>query len=690
MDMSQWFSVKKQTRIVKPPMNPPRTSRRSPRPPAALHWNDRDENAFFRSLAGGPPPLRRAAELAVRAPAEARRLVLEYFRKRTAPRWLFDFRREKAATFPTRNYFWAAAIDESAARDILEYRVPDPNCRTGRHDLGPDFDWRRGDIESFGSSGWLVLHFWYWALFAAAGYAIRRDPRYARVFERAWRRWQQDYPFEVDPAAIARGGMFSAEHSVMRAGRRLLVLTDLAYSGLLDALDDAIALEVLEYLWFVSGHYLRLPRAAAGGFRYHPGNHNLFDAGVTPYCLGMIWPEFDHARELRDRGLALIRRHLRSSIHPDFTSVEHSSRYAWYIANMYVQAAEIARLNRDPLLTPSLERKLRGFLWTLVELTAPGGRLIPYGDCQPPPAGLQLHTYRALFHDRDSVRKARAFGLDLAREHAPAAIPCTDAPPGRLRRPAKHFRHSGMVLVRDGDGPHATLLWLIADPRKTTGHGHLDFTSFQLWAQGVPLVHDTSGYGYRIETIDREERAFYYSPFGHSLLTVDDLTPVPLEILGDPRRWWGPSAGDAAIDSTRFRRLAGEVRCRHRSYPGVTVRRTVRFDLAARWVEIEDRLEPDAVPGAPHTCEQRFFTGFGLEPVIETGSRARVRARGLEAAFTFTADVPLELEVAPCPLIERAATVFGYAPPRLLLARARSPGRSCRLACRIDWRPGGR
>ena len=654
-------------------------------PPQALHWHKVDDADFIHSLVGEDERLRHARELCRRSLPEAKKLVLDYFRTRNGPRWTFDFRRQQAAEFPTRNYFWGTSIPAADASQTLLHRVRDPNCRQGWHDLGPDIDWRRGLVDQYGSSGWLVLHFWYWGLFAAAGYAMTRDERYAREFEVCWRRWQEDFPFHVHPENIARGGSFSPEHSVMRAGRRILVLTDVLYSGLLDALRDDVAFEVLEYVWFVSGHYLRHPRTATGRFRTHPGNHNLFDVGTTPWCIGVIWPEFAHAAALARLGRIAIRHHVRSSIDAEGVSVEHSSRYAWYIANMYLQAVEVARSNGKELLLPSQEHKLRRFLWTLVELTAPDGRLIPFGDCQPPPPGLQLATYRALFVDRAGTERAADHGIDPNRAWAPCAVAATDPPPGFLPQQAgRHFRGSGMVLVRDDTTPEASMLWLVADPRGTTGHGHFDFTSFQLWCRGLPLIFDTSGFGYRIEEIDAAERAFYYSPFGHSLLTVDDVTPVPMEVLGDVRRWWGRELGDAAIEHCRLCGLAGTVRCRHRAYPGMTIRRTFDFDLARRFVDVTDQVVLDAAPVEPHTYRQTFHLGFGLRPRLD-GNLALFTTDRTTIRMSFRASLPFDLHDRHSPLAQRAATVFGLGEPRILTAEAATDKPSCWFSCRLEW-----
>lgn len=662
----------------------PRQRTQRPTPPQALHWHEAEDADFIGSLVADDARVRRARDLCGVDLAEAKRLVLDYFRARSGPRWLFDFRRNRAVEFPTRNYFWGASITEPEAREALHHRVRDPNCRAGWHDLGPDINWRRGLVHLYGSSGWLVLHFWYWGLFAAAGYAMTRDEQYAREFEHCWRRWQEEFPFHVDLDSIGRGGSFSPDHSVMRAGRRILVLTDVLYSGLLSALDDEVAFAVLKYVWFVSGHYLRHPRTSSGRFRYQSGNHNLFDVGTTPYCIGMLWPEFSHSAELVEQGRALIRRHVRSSIDAEGMSIEHSSRYAWYIANMYGQAVEVARLNGDDLLLPAQERKLRKFLWALVELSAPGGGLIPFGDCQPPPDSLQLHSYRALFADRASADRAAAFGVDLDRGWTPCAAKRDDEPPGYIRRHHHHFRESGMVLVRDGVGPDASLLWLVADPRGTTGHGHFDFTSFQLWCRGVPLVFDTSGFGYRIEEIDSAERAFYYSPFGHSLLTVDDLTPVPMEVMGDVRRWWGNSLGEAAIEEAELHGTAGRVVCVHRAYPGMTVRRVYEFDLGERRVDLTDQVTLEAGNSGSHTYRQTFHLGFGLRPRVAERA-ARVETDRLRADLVFDASVPFDLRDNHSALAQRAATVFGFGEPHILAAEATTADRACRFSCRIEW-----
>lgn len=653
-----------------------------------MAWRECSDSLMIADLAEASPFLTQAKRLASDKPAEAKRLVVRHALERAGSHWLFDHRLKPADTFVTRNYFWGGAITLDEARTVLDFRVRDPNCRAGYHDLGPEVEWERGLIHLYGSSGWLVLHFWYWALFASAGFALERDDRYVQVFTTFWRRWHEDFPFYVEHDVVKGGGAFSRADSCMRAGRRVLVLTDLGYSGLLGALPTELAFDVLKYIWFVSRQYVRLPRTPSGGFRYHSGNHNLFDVGTTPYCLGLAWPEFSHSQELAARGKAIIRHHVRSSIHGDGTSVEHSTRYAWYIANMYVQAVELARLNGDDLLRPQQEEKLRRFMWTLVELTGPDGKLIPYGDCQPPPDGLQLRSYRSLFNDDAIDQRADALGVKMKASEAPVAVRRIDEPTSFVQRSWKLFLDSGMLIVRDGVDPNSSLLWITADPRGQTGHGHMDPTSFQLWVEGRPLILDTSGFGYRIEEINSEERAFYYSLFGHSLLTVDGYTPESMERMGSVTGWWGKYVPESHFTEIDIHGVSGRVCCEHRIYPGMLVERTFEFDLAEKRLDVCDRVRVERGSAGEHAYRQAFHLAFGLvASVRESGLAASARGEGVRAEFAWDGrDIDgLRVVSEPSRLAQRAADVFHLRTPHILTAEVTTSARDVSIACRLQW-----
>ena len=108
-----------------------------------------EDAEFVHDLSADAGPLAETKRLWPRDTKAAKRLVVEHFCARRRPRWLFDYRSKAAREFPTRNYFWSEAITLDEAASVLDYRVRDPNCKAGYHDLGPNIDWRRGRIHQY-------------------------------------------------------------------------------------------------------------------------------------------------------------------------------------------------------------------------------------------------------------------------------------------------------------------------------------------------------------------------------------------------------------------------------------------------------------------------------------------------------------------------------------------------------------
>jgi hypothetical protein len=654
----------------------------------------RDED-FIHGLRPVSERLSRARRLRESDPEGARGLVMAHFLLRRSPRWAFDFRTSHAPRLPSRNFFFGEGIGPELAAHALRYEFFDHNLSGNYHRLTPAVDWDRSLVRELGSAGWLTMSFAYWALFPAAGFAIGRDARHARVFERCWRRWLEDFPTQATDAGIAGWGDFntldpSGIDICMNVGRRALVLIDVLYSGLLGAVPAATAFEVLKYLWFTAGLFRATHRAKAkDGGPFHTGNHNLFDLGTVPFCLGTMFPEFEGAPELARAGRGVLRAHAadpeRGAIRADGTSWEHSSRYAWYAAGMFRQALEVARLNRRPLFGEREERRVRGFLEGFAELSAPDGSLIPYGDCQPPPRGAQLEPARSLWAGTRCAAVARRLAA-VTECHAPAR---RRAPgPAEPLRLSRFLPRSGILVARTGWRARDSLLFVTADPRATrSGHSHHDFGSFQLWADGAPLFHDAATWAYRIDEIVPAERGYYYSAFSHNLLTVEGYRPAAVfRAMGDVRDWWGdPEGPPARTERVRLDGPRGGLTVSHRAFPGMKVTRRYRFDLAGGWLDIRDTAECSSA--LSRTFRQWLHLGFGASAAVRrAGQELRVRLGGVEAVCRWTASEPIAAILERSREVERAARVFRLGAPLRSCAEVRTRERKLEIACRIEWR----
>lgn len=655
-------------------------------------WRQCRDEAFVRALKPISPLLVRAKAQWRKAPDAARADIVAHFLTRAHPVWPFDFRRRRAKLFPSRNFFFGASVDREMARHALQYEFYDCNLTGNYHRLTPAVDWDRGKVSDLGSAGWLTLSFGYWGLFPAAGFAFTRDPRYAKVFAACWQRWFEQYPTLATAEALADHGDFNsldpaAIDICMNVGRRALVLTDVLYSGLLGAVDAGLAFEVLKYQWFVSGLFQMAFEAHTPEACVRHGNHNLFDLGVVPVCLGLMYPEFPQAHLLVRRAKAVIRWHaaepVQGAIRPDGTSWERSSRYGWYAAGMFRQAIEVGRLNDVRLLEPKLERRVMQFLDHFADLTAPDGLLIPYGDCQPPRAGCQLEPARALASGTACEAVGARFGM-LPTLHAPARQ--VGAARAKLPPASRFFASSGLLVARSDWGRKASLLFVTAEPRaKTAGHSHDDFGAFQLWCNGVPLFLDAATWGYRIDQIIPSERGFYYSAFSHNMLTVEGYRPKEtFQSMGNVRRWWGDwNLPAVTVERMELNGPRGEMTVSHQAYPGLLVRRRYRFDLAARWLEFEDRVVADVA--TRRVFRQWLHAGFGAQLRLAGPDALRVTLHGVQALCRWTASEPLKRVVERSPEVERAARVFEFGRPWRAYAERVTRSREFRISCRIDW-----
>jgi hypothetical protein len=668
-------------------------------------WRLCRDGDFIAALAPASPRLERAKALWARDPGKARAEVIGHFRQRRRPAWAFDFRRKRTKVFPSRNFFFGASVDAEMAGRSLKYEFYDYNLTGNYHKLTPAVDWDRAFVSDLGSAGWLTLSFAYWALFPAAGFAMERDPRYAAVLEKCWGRWFEEYPTLATEEGLAGHGDFnsldpSAIDIRMNVGRRALVLTDVIHSGLLGALGERTAFELLKYLWFVCGLFLRVFDAHRPEETARKGNHNLFDLGVVPVCLGVMYPEFPESARLVRRGRQVVRWHatdpVSGAIRPDGTSWERSTRYAWYAAGMFRQVIEVARLNGTRLLSAEQEQRVTRFLDHFADMTAPDGILVPYGDCQPPKPGCQLGLASELTLGTACEAAGRRLGV-LQPVHAPARRAAKGG--SSLPPTSRFFESGGLLVARSGWGRADSMLFVTADPRaKKAGHSHDDFGAFQLWCNGEPLFLDAATWAYRIDRIVPAERGYYYSAFSHNMLTVEGYRPRKVfQSMGNVADWWGdPDHSPVTTEKVELDGPCGEMVLSHRAFPGMKVTRRYAFDLARGWLLVEDCV-------AASRLDRRIFrqwlhAGFGAEITGKSASARDPRTGTLDAADSllfslnaakaeckWTASRPVKLVAERSPEVERAARVFNLGRPRRAYAECATAATSLRMACRIEW-----
>ena len=339
------------------------------------------------------------------------------------------------------------------------------------------------------------------------------------------------------------------------------------------------------------------------------GTHLVGELVALDVCSVLLGGAGAEPNGWRARARPGLAREARVQVLPDGGGAEGSTGYGRFVAELWVAALACARASGQPP-SPAIVAAVRGMLAHLAETLPPDGGDLSIGDDDGsvvlpgatdvaslvPLLALLPLAERPAGVDWSPV--AEIMGGADARARWDAAEPVSW--PESVLAPS-----FGLALARLG-GLGGDMVVLRAGSHGQNGvggHAHNDALSLSLWFDGRRAIVDpgTGVYLGRPAWRDR-----FRGVAAHATVCVDGLEPSALR----------ETRSFALPDLTRARILAcaedgGRWRCvaEHEGYlrTGVRVRREVRYDRAARTVEIVDSLDGSGV--------HRVDVGFPLAGV---------------------------------------------------------------------------
>ena len=141
------------------------------------------------------------------------------------------------------------------------------------------------------------------------------------------------------------------------------------------------------------------------------------------------------------------------------------------------------------------------------------------------------------------------------------------------------FRIDGTNQIVIGNFPKGTF------PHEFPTHGHIDYTSFFWVNDGVEILVDNGRYRYTADAVSLLQK----SAFGHSVLFVDEFSPM-CESLIENGQWWPLPYASANLDSWV---LDGTVNLSHDGFSRATnvLKHTRTISLNDAGLEVIDSLE---------------------------------------------------------------------------------------------------
>jgi hypothetical protein len=349
-------------------------------------------------------------------------------------------------------------------------------------------------------------------------YWLTNDDKYTREFRAEIEDWIKQNPPEF-------GVNWACSMDI--AIRAVNWLWGYAFFQASPVIDDAFRLEFYRSLLCHGRHIMaNLERTAT-----FAGNHYLSNIVGLIY-LGIMLPEFKEAQIWRKFGLKELESEMFKQVYSDGGNFEASTNYHRLVAELFLSATLLARLNGHQFSLKFMER-LEKMLEVIFQITKPDGTVPVIGDQDNgrlhrlkvwENADLEWKDFRpilaigSILFDRMDWGKLAIghweeaiwfYGDEAAAVHA-KALQNPD-----LRLTSVGFADTGLYILRADDIYTIVDLGLVGQ-NGNGGHAHNDVLSFELCASGQTWIQDPGTYVY---TADYEARNWFRATESHNTLS---------------------------------------------------------------------------------------------------------------------------------------------------------------------------
>lgn len=390
------------------------------------------------------------------------------------------------------DWFWAPDADRSwPVKHVDAFTKSEFMGQTAAADI--KYPWELGRHQF-----WVTLG----QAFAATG-----DERYAEAFTRQLLHWLEQNP-------LRQGIHWLSE---MEFGIRLI-----SWSNAFRLFRHSPYFQERALERFLHGLYLHatyLDRTLTT--HWLVANNHLIGETAGLFAFGVLFPQFKEAARWRARALAVFTDALVSQVYPDGVNREQATGYHRFVLDFVLLVVDLAQRNGHKM-PPVVLQRLEAMLEYERDIIAPDGTVPQIGDCDDGrgfvlSAAVPFFDFRgwqavgAVLFDRADFARAAAGGNDEALwflgpegwDRYAAMVP-EPAP-----RPSRLFRDGGHCVLRTGDGPGATYLFVRCGDfglgsDGSCVHSHADMLAPVLHWQGRPFLADSGTYAYYCGTEVRD------------------------------------------------------------------------------------------------------------------------------------------------------------------------------------------
>ena len=526
---------------------------------------------------------------------------------------------------------WVYSERPTGARFVLVLDSDVPSYKRAEDYVRKRFEWFGAAIQFEGKIDWHAnptkgperTHLWNESLNRhfhfrdlSRAYWETGDERFAEALVEQWLDWIRSCPRPLLSSGN-QGGTTDCTWQTLTTGIRLESTWPEAFYRVLGskAMTDEAIVAILKSVYEQAEHLVKWPT----------GGNWLTEESMGLYTAGMLFPEFERAKDWRKIAIERLYRQVDEEVYPDGMEYELASGYNCWVLRNYVNLLERARLNGlEGEIPPDFKAKIEKMFDYLLYASAPDRRLPALNDSGPVDVRDLLLTGYKLFPDR----KDFLFVATDGREGEPP------------RETSRAFPYTGHYVMRSGWGRDALYLLFDSGPFGY-GHQHEDKLHFVLHAYGRRLVLDPGNYKY-----DRSKwRRYIVNTESHNTVMVDGQGQNRRRVRETyvwPKPWDKPAPpGNDTVwrSAPDFDYVKGTYRHGYgpRGEIHVVHERHVLFVKGARFFVILDVLRPE--DGRPHRYEALFHLDADEAEVLEGGV---VRTKNEGSANLWIFPLPVE------------------------------------------------
>lgn len=477
----------------------------------SLFWtigeNEVPDEAVFASLDPQWPGLEKVIEAYNADDLErAKRELIQYFYTRRSPKWFFDYRGQvnTPIDLDKHRYIWGNA--QGSSSQVLANIIRDVDQLTQHrfqggllYNLGknwdqyPLYDLNQTDDKPLRVTANRFVRMNFLNSLTIA-YHHTQDQRYKDTFTAMVKTIVEGYlekhPYIPDPVKSKEDYSLQFSRTPFRnnmsVARSVLNMINIMYTELF--YDDFIPVDhsfrLFRFIWYVMLHHRSFD---SNHYRHH--NHHLFERGIVPLFIGMMFPEFPILRPLYERGEQVIKEHLQHDFHPSGGYDEHSLGYSVNTTlTEFLLPVKVLIEHNDIPGFEKWDEKLNLTYSFYSGLVLPDGTFPDIGDDGGGPAQRFLTQGIEYYHNKTAQAVLHALDLssgeDVDAEWNEMDIPLEQLPPLTLNDP-----HSGFFCSRENWTKTSNcMVFVNKKMTQPCSHNHVDMLSLILAVQGETLI----------------------------------------------------------------------------------------------------------------------------------------------------------------------------------------------------------